>query len=140
MNEVMVGVAKAVLAGRMNYPRETKATLYKAMQRLADMERRAGETAEAAFARVTTETEDGVILMRAHNVATGPNWVPPAPVEKAAEHRHSAAYDRLLEKAAEIRKVEPALTKEQAFEKVYTDPDNRDLVDLYKRSTSGAAA
>ncbi len=46
------------------------------------------------------------------------------------------AYDVLMGKAADLRKSQPTLTKEQAFAKVYEDPDNADTVAAYKRETS----
>jgi hypothetical protein len=46
------------------------------------------------------------------------------------------AMDQLLAKAEELRKAEPKLTREQAFEKVYSDPDNVRLVALHKREAA----
>ena len=40
-----------------------------------------------------------------------------------------SATDELVAKAADLRKAKPDLTPEQAFDKVYTDPANRELVD-----------
>jgi ribosomal protein L20A (L18A) len=45
-----------------------------------------------------------------------------------AVEKSSGAYDELISKAAELRKREPSLTEAQAFERIYTDPANRDLV------------
>lgn len=50
------------------------------------------------------------------------------------------ALDQLNEKAAELRKTQPALTEAMAFEKVYTDPSNRELVTMEKRERMGIAA
>jgi hypothetical protein len=38
------------------------------------------------------------------------------------------AMDELNAKAAEMRKANPTLTREQAFTKVYTDPENAPLI------------
>lgn len=45
----------------------------------------------------------------------------------------ATAYDQLVAKASEIRKVDPKLTAEQAFDKAISDPANRELVVLEKQ-------
>jgi hypothetical protein len=45
----------------------------------------------------------------------------------------ASAYDQFVAKAADLRKVEPKLSPEQAFTKVFTDPANRELADQHKR-------
>lgn len=50
-----------------------------------------------------------------------------------------SAYDTLNAKAEELRKVQPSLTREQAFTKVYGDRANRDLVAEYKREMNRAS-
>jgi hypothetical protein len=45
----------------------------------------------------------------------------------------ASAYDQLVAKAAELRKVDTKLTPEGAFTKVFTDPANRELADQHKR-------
>lgn len=56
----------------------------------------------------------------------------------------ASAYDQLLAKAEELRKVETKLTSAQAFEKVFTDPANLALVEQHNASEMkkrmGAAA
>jgi hypothetical protein len=49
--------------------------------------------------------------------------------------KNRPAYGELLVKAAELRKREPRLTKEQAFAKVYTDPANRETVERERRES-----
>jgi len=51
-----------------------------------------------------------------------------------------SAYDQLQARAAEVRKADPKLSPAQAFEKVYSDPANKELVTLYKREKTSAAA
>src|SRR6202521_2542778 len=48
------------------------------------------------------------------------------------------AREQMDAQAAELRKTETSLTKEQAFEKVYTDPANRDLVKTHKQERDAA--
>jgi len=43
-----------------------------------------------------------------------------------------SAYDRLVQRAEALRRVEPSLAPEQAFARAYEDPGNRSLVDAYK--------
>jgi hypothetical protein len=50
--------------------------------------------------------------------------------------KNRPAYGELLVKAAELRKREPHLTKEQAFAKVYTDPANREMVERERRESA----
>jgi cation transport regulator ChaB len=59
------------------------------------------------------------------------------------EKSGSTAMDELNAKAAEVRKSDPKLSQQQAFAKVYNDPENRDLVERNKReenSKKGIAA
>lgn len=50
-----------------------------------------------------------------------------------------SAFGKMEAKAAELRKADPALTKEQAFTKVYDDPANADLVRQYRQETAKPA-
>lgn len=51
----------------------------------------------------------------------------------------STAEDQIMAKAEELRKVNPKLSQQQAYTKVYTDPANRELVSLAKREAVKAA-
>ena len=51
---------------------------------------------------------------------------------------HASAYDQLMGKAAELRKLDPKLTEQQAFSKAYTDPANRELVATEKMERNRA--
>lgn len=57
-----------------------------------------------------------------------------AEIGKAGEAKTGGTYDQLVAKADELRKTDAgkALTKEQAFSKVYEDPANKELVAAYK--------
>ncbi len=63
---------------------------------------------------------------------------------KAGTGSGVSAYDQLIAKAdelvGEVRKSGKKLTREQAFAKVYQDPANRELVELYKRESEARAA
>jgi hypothetical protein len=47
-------------------------------------------------------------------------------IDKSGE-ANGAAYDKMMEKAVELRKSQPALTEAQAFAKVFADPANHAL-------------
>lgn len=52
----------------------------------------------------------------------------------------ATAYDELMAKALELRKAQPALTLQQAFEKVYSDPANSALAKRERTENRPAAA
>jgi hypothetical protein len=53
-------------------------------------------------------------------------------VGNSGEGAGNDPYAQLMAKAEELRKADPTLTKEQAFDKAYSNPANRELVQLYK--------
>jgi hypothetical protein len=51
---------------------------------------------------------------------------------KAQTPAPTPSYAKLVAKAVELRKADPKLTEAQAFEKIYTDPLNGELVHAAK--------
>jgi hypothetical protein len=85
-----------------------------------------GRTAEQRFADFLA-TGEGSRLFSVAKHLPGPDHIV-AEVEKPAA-LETDGFRKLQEKATEIRKSNPSLTREQAFAKVYSDPANRELVD-----------
>jgi hypothetical protein len=87
-----------------------------------NVERRAGESREQAFVRVFSADDAGGLLMR-KAVAIIKNM----PRMRRDDGGGTKAIDELTTKAAELRRRDPSLSKEQSFTKVYEDPENADL-------------
>ncbi|HEY3883854.1 MAG TPA: hypothetical protein VGL62_01505 [Vicinamibacterales bacterium] len=116
--------------GPRAYPSVTKTKIYTEMAKRANATRRADETSEGAFARFATTTDDGRALLAAYKVAGGEDYRPSSLSPTTAEPAPtSAAYQKLVSKAEELRQIHPELSEAQAFSKVYEAPENRELVD-----------
>jgi hypothetical protein len=154
----IVTLAKRIVEeGAQAHPSVSKAMLYTEMTKRADATRRADETSEGAFARFATTDADGRALFAAYKLARGEDYRPtssmgvvsasPRPEERPIPPPN-AAHDALMRKAealvAKVAKsgIDRPLTVEQAFEKVFSDPDNRALARSAVRpaSMSGAAS
>jgi hypothetical protein len=91
----------------------------------------------------SADTPDGLLLRKAHQAVKEANFPSvvvafPREVGKARDSgsvfdkllnndSESSAYDLLMEKANKLRQLEPELSPDQAFAKVYTDPRNANL-------------
>ncbi len=91
------------------------------------------ESPTQAFAHMfSAPTPEGLLLRQAHacikmaNRATMPT---DAPIRKS----ESSAYEKLMEKAELLQKVDPDLSLDQAFAKVFTNPANRELAEQERR-------
>jgi hypothetical protein len=84
-----------------------------------------GETADRAFTRMFTDgSSDGLAIRRAHALVRAEQLYGPT---AKADRSEGKAYNELLAKAAELRKVRPELSEAQAFAKVFSDPANIEL-------------
>jgi hypothetical protein len=148
----MLTVAKRIIEdGPQAYPSATKAALYTEMAKRAEAARGGDETAEGAFARFATTTDDGRALFSAYKVADGADYQPapsadrgllgPRPEERPIPPPN-AAHDTLMRKAqALVAKVAKSgagkrITLEAAYEKVLSDPANRALAQAAMRPAS----
>lgn len=109
------------------------------MQEFAKAQRQPGETEAQAYSRLMHKSS----LMQGYYDMY--KRAPADVVELQAPIRKAAAFETkghalIAMKAAEIRKSDPKLTAEQAFSKAYTDPANRDLVEMHRRELMGDAA
>jgi hypothetical protein len=125
----MITIAKSVIAGKPSA--FTKRDFFIELQKRADQIRQPGETREKAFERYATADSNGRVLMRAHQAASGEDYSG-EPV-KAVEGPTTTndAYRRLMDLANEKR--QQGETVEQAFSRLYADPNYRDLVSTVKR-------
>lgn len=134
-SQEIVALAKRIVAGDSGNHR-SKAEWYRVAKLVAEEQRQAGETAEQAFSRFVTETDDGRAVFAAYKNADGPDFQPtPKPVVVA---KADTAYSKLKKLAAELRDDQPDLTEHQAFAKIATDPKNRELLEQSKREPTSA--
>jgi hypothetical protein len=136
MTDIWTIIAKRAAAGEATPFK--KRDFYNVIAERAAAARRDHETSESSFARFITEDREGKILFKAYRLAPGPDFTvevkktePPAPPS-------TPALDRLNAKAEELRKIETKLTFVQAFAKVYTKPENRELVDEHRAERNAA--
>ena len=126
----MVLVAKgAIENGNTNFTRED---FYKAIDLRAQLDRRAGETREQAFARCATATDEGQLLMKAMRFASDSIYPSTAravsDTSGSSSHTPNDAYAELLQKADTLRRRDSSLSQAQAFAKVYADSANVEIV------------
>jgi hypothetical protein len=141
MTGAMIKIAKAVVQHGFAPPSLERSDIYEAMCDGARMIAVAGETFEKSFSRYVCEFDDGRSLMAAYKKAAGPDLkAATTPVRKTVEE--SEAMRKLNHLATELRKIDPKLSPEQAFTKVYTDPHPgiRELVATEKRERLTKAA
>jgi len=125
----MLTFARAVAAGAPTTI--TKAQFFEEMDRRAQADRKPGESVAKAFSRFA-ETDDGKMLLSAHRLAPGPDYVFERPAPTAPVRKAGAAMDKLMQLAADHRQANPGVTPEAAFAAVYTDPANKDVVAQHK--------
>jgi hypothetical protein len=126
--DTMITIAKSVIAGQPSA--FTKRDFFIDLQKRADQNQRPGETREKAFARYATTDPNGRVLMQAHKAAIGEDYSG-EPEKNDEAPTTSDAFRRLMDLANEKR--EKGETAEQAFARLYADPNNRDLVSTEKR-------
>jgi hypothetical protein len=90
------------------------------------------KTPAAAFAKLFTDGgADSLTLRKAHAVVKASHaeqmFGPTFPARAKADRSEGRAYNELLAKAEELRKVRPELSEAQAFAKVFSDPANIEL-------------
>jgi hypothetical protein len=92
-----------------------------------------GESLDQAFSKLfQAQTDDGLLLRKAHAAIKQANF-PGVTVESTVSKNASSAYDQLVEKAEKLRRLEPGLSSDQAFAKVFTDPRNINLAEQERR-------
>jgi hypothetical protein len=88
--------------------------------------RRSSESAAQAFSRAYSANDDEGLLMR-KAVQALKNFPRAERGPAVAGAAPGAAYAALVAKSEELRKFDPTLTKEQAFAKAFSAPENRAL-------------
>jgi hypothetical protein len=114
----IVNIAKAINAGTASGNFASKASWYQVMKRLAEQDRKNGQSSAQAFAAFV-QTPDGSELFKAYKNADGPDVEPVAaevPVIKATPAR-----DEINKLADEFVTADPSLTKYSALLKVHAD-------------------
>jgi hypothetical protein len=130
----IIKLAKSINAGT-SANHASKASWYEVMKRLAEQDRKSGQSSEQAFAAFI-QTPDGAELFKAYKSASGPDFAAPAaPVQVI---KTDSAYARLRKIADGIIVEQPQLTREQAFARAFSDPANRALAEESKRESAFA--
>ncbi|MDR3527402.1 MAG: hypothetical protein P4L57_08975 [Rhizomicrobium sp.] len=112
-------------------PTPTRESVNSQIHDIAKSFRKPGESPEQAYAGFIKHNEMGRQLLSLYNSLPVENVVT-LPVRKAAQPS-TQAHALLLAKAAEMKKANPKLSDEQAFARVWKDPNNRHLVEAHKR-------
>jgi hypothetical protein len=131
----MITIAKSVIAGKPSA--FTKRDFFVELQKRADQIRQPGETRERAFARYAMADPNGRVLMQAHKAASGEDFSG-EPDKVDDEPTTNEAFRRLMNLANEKRRE--GETTEQAFARLYADPQYRNLVFTEKRQHAARVA
>lgn len=93
----------------------SRATLYETIRRKAEADRKPDETIQQATVRFG-KSEQGQALMKAYQLADGPDWRPPErePIAKAEPPEPGAAAKQIAALAEKLRMDNPALRPAQA--------------------------
>jgi hypothetical protein len=86
-----------------------------------------GLSSASAFARIYSESSDRGMLLRKAVGACKTFATQTQPAHRQAVGSSGSAYDALLRKADELRVRDPSLSREMAFSKVFTAPENAEL-------------
>jgi hypothetical protein len=121
----------------------SKAEIHKLISELAEKHGEPGLSPAQRYVKFITRHPDGEKLYQCYKLASGPSYIPPAPVEvrKVSE---SEPLQKLNYLAAELHKLKPEKSIEQCFAEVYRDPCDgvRELVaaERAERLAKAAAA
>jgi hypothetical protein len=90
-----------------------------------------GESLDQAFSKLfQADTSEGRLLRRAHAAVKAANS---SPVVTESVSKGVSAYDQIVEKAHKLRQLNPELSADQTFAKVYQDPKNINLAEQERR-------
>lgn len=133
----IINVAKAIIEEDKFAQAISEADFTAMMIEAAREYQKPGESPGQSFARMfSADTTEGLMLRKAHAVIKQAGFpsVITAELTQISKARDSelvfdklgdselSAYAQLMEKAEQLRKFEPELSKDQAFAKVYQDP------------------
>jgi hypothetical protein len=122
------------------YMAMTKAEIHRLICDIAEKHGEPGDSPQQKYVKFITRHPDGEKLYKCYKLASGPSYIPPAPVEvrKVAE---SEPLRKLNYLAAELHKLKPEKTIEGCFAEVYGDshPGVRELVAAERRERLAAA-
>jgi hypothetical protein len=94
---------------------------------------REGESIGQTFSRLfSADTPEALLLRKAHAAIKAANF-PSVITESVSKSSDATAYDQIVAKANRLRELEPELSFDQAFARIYQDPKN---IELAKRERS----
>jgi hypothetical protein len=129
----IASIAKVVLEDEQYAKAITEKEFVDMLMECAKEYQRTGESVGQSFSRMfSADTPEALLLRKAHAAvrqANFPKVVTALPVSKSA----GSAYDQIVAKANRLRELEPGLSFDQAFAKVFTDPANVNLTTEERR-------
>jgi hypothetical protein len=121
----MASIAKVILEDDQYAKAVTEQEFVEMLMTEAIAYQKTGESLDQAFSKLfQADTSEGVLLRRAHAAVKAANF---SPVVTESVSKGVSAHDLLVEKTHKLRQLEPGLSPDQAFSKVYQDPKNIEL-------------
>jgi hypothetical protein len=127
-----------------NHCEVTSDVYHKALEDLARANKRAGESLQQSYVRMSEQSEAGALLLKAVLWAPKPKQAPQDFANPEPPYRGpaQAEIDRIVDEfAARYNRTTAGrkLSRAQAFDRVYNDPANRELRDRLKRESAEAS-
>jgi hypothetical protein len=130
----VASIAKVILEDPDKYAKAiTEKEFVDMLMEEARAYQKTGEGLDQAFSKMfQAQTADGLLLRQAHAAIKQANF-PDVVTESVSKSSDGTAYDQLVEKAEKLRQLNPELSLDQAFSKVFTDPRNANLAEQERR-------
>jgi len=109
-----------------------------AIHKRAESIRRPGDSKQQAFTRYAVETDDGRALMKAALAA--PPMAPPKQAPQDLKPKSAGPASEELERMARAMAKERKLTVAQAYSRLISDPDRKEMLAEIKREEARARA
>jgi hypothetical protein len=138
----MTSIAKVILEDDQYAKAVTEQEFVEMLMTEAIAYQKTGESLDQAFSKLfQADTSEGLLLRRAHAAVKAANSSPVVTesMSKSSFNKlskrdsGSSAYDQLVAKADKLRLLEPELSADQAFAKIYTDKANLGLAEQERR-------
>jgi hypothetical protein len=127
----MTSIAKVILEDDAYAKAVTEQEFVEMLMTEAIAYQKTGESLDQAFSKIfSADTSEGLLLRRAHTAVKRANA---SPVVTESVSKGVSAYDQIVEKAHKLRQLNPELSADQAFAKVYQDPKNINLAEQERR-------
>jgi hypothetical protein len=123
----VVSIAKVILEDDKYARAITENDFVEMLKEEAKAYQKTGESVDQAFAKsFSADTSEGLLLRQAHAAIKKANF-PGVVTERSVRKGEDTAFDKLVEKANRLRELQPELSWDQAFSRVFTNPVNAGL-------------